>query len=140
MTFFESPSHSTLLLEHDLFRKPVSTFRDHALWLRVGSFPYRKVGQQGAALPQKLLPFCRRHWRRGTGVPPSAQAIRGSTPIMKGGIDVLIGNPLEPSRRGPERRRDRRRQPAIARRHRAAEPDQDRLRHVAYRRPRRRRQ
>src|SRR5258708_9751721 len=29
--FFESSSRSTLLLEHDLFRKPVSTFRDHAL-------------------------------------------------------------------------------------------------------------
>src|SRR5215211_2439382 len=31
MTFFESSSRSRLLLEHDLFRKPVSTFRDHAL-------------------------------------------------------------------------------------------------------------
>src|SRR5262245_27815620 len=31
MTFCESPSRSTLFLEHDLFRKPVSTFRDHAL-------------------------------------------------------------------------------------------------------------
>jgi hypothetical protein len=31
MTFFESSSRSSLLLEHDLFRKPVSTFRDHAL-------------------------------------------------------------------------------------------------------------
>src|SRR5262249_49854053 len=29
--FFESPSRSRLLLEHDLFRKPASTFRDHAL-------------------------------------------------------------------------------------------------------------
>src|SRR5258708_28768713 len=29
--FFESSSRSSLLLEHDLFRKPVSTFRDHAL-------------------------------------------------------------------------------------------------------------
>jgi hypothetical protein len=28
---FESLSRSTLLLEHDLFRKPASTFRDHAL-------------------------------------------------------------------------------------------------------------
>jgi hypothetical protein len=28
---FESASRSSLLLEHDLFRKPVSTFRDHAL-------------------------------------------------------------------------------------------------------------
>src|SRR5262249_50436633 len=33
--FFESSSHSTLLLEHDLFRKPVSTFRDHALDMRI---------------------------------------------------------------------------------------------------------
>src|SRR5215510_16210782 len=31
MTFFESSSRSKLCLEHDLFRKPVSTFRDHAL-------------------------------------------------------------------------------------------------------------
>src|SRR5216683_6278530 len=28
---FESPSRSGILAEHDLFRKPVSTFRDHAL-------------------------------------------------------------------------------------------------------------
>src|SRR5262249_3329801 len=28
--FFESASHSELCLEHDLFRKPVSTFRDRA--------------------------------------------------------------------------------------------------------------
>src|SRR5215510_7268459 len=31
MTFFESSSRSSLLVEHDLFRKPVPTFRDHAL-------------------------------------------------------------------------------------------------------------
>src|SRR6202521_3021664 len=31
MTFFESSSRSSLLVEQDLFRKPVSTFRDHAL-------------------------------------------------------------------------------------------------------------
>src|SRR5262245_4546616 len=31
MTFFESSSRFSLLLEHDLFRKPVPTFRDHAL-------------------------------------------------------------------------------------------------------------
>src|ERR1700739_4665677 len=31
MTFLESSSRSTLLVEHDLFRKPVSNFRDHAL-------------------------------------------------------------------------------------------------------------
>src|SRR5262249_53292693 len=29
--FFESASRSSLLAAHDLFRKPVSTFRDHAL-------------------------------------------------------------------------------------------------------------
>src|SRR5262249_10715505 len=29
--FFESASRSSLLVAHDLFRKPVSTFRDHAL-------------------------------------------------------------------------------------------------------------
>src|SRR5262249_6812171 len=29
--FFESACRSKLCLEHDLFRKPVSTFRDHAL-------------------------------------------------------------------------------------------------------------
>src|SRR5215831_13485533 len=33
MTFFESSSRSTLLSEQDLFRKPVPTFRDHALSL-----------------------------------------------------------------------------------------------------------
>src|SRR5215831_4407037 len=31
MTFLESSSRSSLLVEHDLFRKPVPTFRDHAL-------------------------------------------------------------------------------------------------------------
>src|SRR5258708_863958 len=31
MTFVESSSRSGLLVEHDLFRNPVSTFRDHAL-------------------------------------------------------------------------------------------------------------
>src|SRR5262249_56523238 len=31
MTSFGSSSRSRFLLEHDLFRKPVSTFRDHAL-------------------------------------------------------------------------------------------------------------
>src|SRR5215510_1016365 len=31
MTFFESSPRFSLLLEHDLFRKPVPTFRDHAL-------------------------------------------------------------------------------------------------------------
>src|SRR5262249_32833838 len=31
--FFESACRSKLCLEHDLFRKPVSTFRDHALTL-----------------------------------------------------------------------------------------------------------
>src|ERR1700739_3091292 len=31
MIFFESSSRSTSLVEHDLFRKPVPTFRDHAL-------------------------------------------------------------------------------------------------------------
>jgi hypothetical protein len=34
--FFESPSRSTLWLEHDLFRKPASTFRDHALGIPAG--------------------------------------------------------------------------------------------------------
>ena len=29
--FFETPSCSSLLFKHDLFRKPASTFRDHAL-------------------------------------------------------------------------------------------------------------
>src|SRR5580700_3284265 len=31
MTFLESSSRSILLLEHDLFRKPAPTFRDHAI-------------------------------------------------------------------------------------------------------------
>jgi hypothetical protein len=31
MTFLRMSSRSRLLVEHDLFRKPVSTFRDHAL-------------------------------------------------------------------------------------------------------------
>src|SRR6516162_338949 len=34
--FFEPSSRSILLVEHDLFRKPVSTFRDHALMRIVG--------------------------------------------------------------------------------------------------------
>ena len=32
---FEPSSQSTLLAEHDLFRKPASTFRDHALFHQV---------------------------------------------------------------------------------------------------------
>src|SRR5215510_4192063 len=31
MTFLESSSRSSFLFEHDLFRKPLHTFRDHAL-------------------------------------------------------------------------------------------------------------
>jgi hypothetical protein len=31
MAFFESPSRFRLLLEHDVSRKPVPTFRHHAL-------------------------------------------------------------------------------------------------------------
>src|SRR5215475_3074239 len=31
MTFFESSSRFSFLFEHDLFRKPLHTFRDHAL-------------------------------------------------------------------------------------------------------------
>src|SRR5215211_9466875 len=42
MTFLESSSRSRLLLEHDLFRKPVSTFRDHAL---VSDFPGLSSGR-----------------------------------------------------------------------------------------------
>src|SRR5690349_14902982 len=34
--FFESPSRFRLLLEHDVFRKPVPTFRHHALACRDG--------------------------------------------------------------------------------------------------------
>src|SRR5262245_42188500 len=39
--FFESPSRSNLLLEHDLFRKPESTFRDHALVATAAGDPYK---------------------------------------------------------------------------------------------------
>src|SRR5262249_27332356 len=42
--FFESPSRSNLLLEHDLFRKPVPTFRDHALQCRLARVPARCPG------------------------------------------------------------------------------------------------
>src|SRR5215471_6161942 len=34
MTLFDSSSRSKFILEHDLFRKPVPTFRDHALRVR----------------------------------------------------------------------------------------------------------
>src|SRR6266511_2604513 len=33
MTFFESSSRFSFVFEHDLFRKPLHTFRDHALAL-----------------------------------------------------------------------------------------------------------
>src|SRR4029077_13742805 len=48
MMIFESSFRSSLLLEHDLFRKPVSTFRDHALIesLRIRPAP-RRIGPVG---------------------------------------------------------------------------------------------
>src|SRR3984893_5028503 len=49
--FFESSSRSILLLEHDLFRKPAPTFRDHAIG------PLSLLAQQAPALsvPGSLL-------------------------------------------------------------------------------------
>src|SRR5215475_10721254 len=37
MTFFESSSRFSFLFEHDLFRKPLHTFRDHALVTAAGA-------------------------------------------------------------------------------------------------------
>ena len=52
--FFESSSRFSLLVEHDLFRKPVSTFRDHALVAprRVGARQRlgRQVGMRAAEI------------------------------------------------------------------------------------------
>src|SRR5262245_40025683 len=49
------PSARALLLEHDLFRKPVPTFRDHALVGRFGS-PHPLAGQVlvGQVLPGQV--------------------------------------------------------------------------------------
>src|SRR5215218_4321944 len=55
----ESSSRSTSLFEHDLFRKPVATFRDHALAERrqadaeTGSEPPRLA--VGAGRPEPVL-------------------------------------------------------------------------------------
>src|SRR5580704_5252472 len=51
MTFFESSSRSILLLEHDLFRKPVPTFRDHAVGMGFAKTlnpSYNSPGADGA--------------------------------------------------------------------------------------------
>src|SRR5215471_3535956 len=56
MTLFESSSRFRLLLEHDLFRKPVPTpdqvrgrlFRDHAL--RLGSTGERRASRDGGCV------------------------------------------------------------------------------------------
>jgi len=60
MTFFESSSRSNVFLEHDLFRKPVSTFRDHALARRNAGSCRRYLrcrfasGTPAAIVPTKL--------------------------------------------------------------------------------------
>src|SRR5262245_65028087 len=61
--FFESPSRSKLCLEHDLFRKPVPTFRDHAL--ETEAWPPEGVAPEVAAEAPGL------EWR---GVPADEQA------------------------------------------------------------------
>src|SRR5439155_5714949 len=48
---FESSSRSSLLLEHDLFRKPVPTFRDHAL----GRCRERQRDAEPRATPRAIL-------------------------------------------------------------------------------------
>src|SRR5437764_14448989 len=53
-------SCSCLLVEHDLLRKPVSTFRDHAL----GSSPRQTVRPFGADLGIELLARARHHGKR----------------------------------------------------------------------------
>src|SRR5262245_14310516 len=56
--FFESPSRSKLCLEHDLFRKPVPTFRDHALeteaWPPEGVAP--EVAAEAPGLERRGVP------------------------------------------------------------------------------------
>src|SRR4029077_11361424 len=52
--FFESSSRSDLLSEHDLFRKPVSTFRNHALFAGpVDEAPLDQKEQQVEAIAQR---------------------------------------------------------------------------------------
>src|SRR5262245_55116127 len=51
MTCFKSSSRPGFLWEHDLFRKPVSTFRDHALpSARSGGSPLRHLNFPGAII------------------------------------------------------------------------------------------
>src|SRR5262249_33609798 len=63
---FESSSRSNLFVEHDLFRKPMSTFRDHALADRATGRQPRN--RSGAACPQ-----C----PRAAGFRPSKERVSG---------------------------------------------------------------
>src|SRR5262249_57083656 len=52
----ESSSGSSLLLEHDLFRKPVSTFRDHALERAQFGFSTFDKARQSARTARGMTP------------------------------------------------------------------------------------
>src|SRR5262249_41649475 len=54
--FFEKSSRLSLLLEHDLFRKPVPTFRDHALMQT--SFSLAQLADPNIAEAERILRAC----------------------------------------------------------------------------------
>src|SRR5262249_26079838 len=55
MTFLRIVIRSNLFVEHDLFRKPVSTFRDHALGRKRETLP--PVWSRSARTHSGLMPF-----------------------------------------------------------------------------------
>ena len=75
-------SRTSLLLEHDLFRKPVPTFRDHALLRRLAA---RALRQPVAEMRQDLLARSRSCWR--------ASCRRACVPNW-----VLVSEVLKPAR------------------------------------------
>jgi len=69
-TLMESERGSSFLFEHDLFRKPVSTFRDHALIDGLG-FALRLFKQFEVALDvgtSRVLALCREQRRAGATI------------------------------------------------------------------------
>src|SRR5262245_29574425 len=99
--FFESASRSKSCLEHDLFRKPASTFRDHALILR--NLLHDVVAHPTQAFDLRLHHVAGSQERVGALADAAAgataehvaalegQHIRGVLDLLLGGEDELRG-------------------------------------------------
>src|SRR6266576_3415676 len=69
---FESSSPSSLLMEHDLFRKPVSTFRDYALTARTGQGEATHATQRTGEFRRRIDLLPRLWCARGNADPADA--------------------------------------------------------------------